>query len=51
MAITLQRVGHAAMLAFLRLNGRTLEANIDEAERTILQVASVSHPASSSCAN
>ena len=35
-----KRVGHAAMLAFLRLNGRTLEATIDETERTILRVAS-----------
>jgi death-on-curing protein len=35
-----KRAGHAAMLAFLRLNGRTLEATVDETERTILQVAS-----------
>jgi death-on-curing protein len=35
-----KRVGHAAMLAFLRLNGGTLEASVDDAERTILQVAS-----------
>ena len=35
-----KRVGHAAMDAFLRLNGRRLEATVDEAERAILQVAS-----------
>ena len=35
-----KRVGHAAMVAFLRLNGRRLDATVDEAERTILQVAS-----------
>lgn len=35
-----KRVGHAAMIALLRLNGRTLEATVDEAARTILQVAS-----------
>ena len=35
-----KRVGHAAMVAFLRLNGRGLDATVDEAERTILQVAS-----------
>jgi len=35
-----KRVGHAAMVAFLRVNGRRLEATVDEAERTILQVAS-----------
>jgi death-on-curing protein len=35
-----KRVGHAAMVAFLRLNGRRLEATLDEAERAILQVAS-----------
>lgn len=35
-----KRVGHAAMVAFLRVNGRRVEATVDEAERTILQVAS-----------
>ena len=35
-----KRVGHAAMVVFLRVNGRRLEATVDEAERTILQVAS-----------
>jgi death-on-curing protein len=35
-----KRVGHAAMVAFLRVNGRRLEATVDEAEQTILQVAS-----------
>jgi DNA-binding winged helix-turn-helix (wHTH) protein len=35
-----KRVGHAAMVAFLRLNGRRLEATVDEAEQAILQVAS-----------
>jgi death-on-curing protein len=35
-----KRVGHAAMVAFLRVNGRRLEATVDEAERTVLQVAS-----------
>jgi len=35
-----KRVGHAAMVAFLRVNGRRLDATVDEAERTILQVAS-----------
>jgi prophage maintenance system killer protein len=28
------------MVAFLRLNGRRLDATVDEAEETILQVAS-----------
>jgi death-on-curing protein len=35
-----KRAGHAAMIAFLRLHGRRLEATIDEAELTILHVAS-----------
>ncbi len=35
-----KRVGHAAMVAFLRRNGRRLEATVDEAEQAILQVAS-----------
>lgn len=35
-----KRVGHAAMLAFLRLNGQDLAVTIDEAEQTILEVAS-----------
>jgi death-on-curing protein len=35
-----KRVGHAAMVVFLRLNGRRLEATVDEAEQAILQVAS-----------
>ena len=33
-------IGHAAMVAFLRLNGRRLAATADEAEHAILQVAS-----------
>ena len=35
-----KRVGHAAMVSFLRLNGRRIEATVDEAEQAILQVAS-----------
>lgn len=35
-----KRVGHAAIVAFLRLNGRQLEATVDAAEETILRVAS-----------
>lgn len=35
-----KRVGHAAMVSFLRLNGRRIEATVDEAEHAILQVAS-----------
>jgi death-on-curing protein len=35
-----KRVGHAAMVAFLRLNGRGIEATVDEAEQAITQVAS-----------
>jgi death on curing protein len=35
-----KRVGHAAMISFLRLNGRRIEATVDEAEQAILQVAS-----------
>ena len=35
-----KRVGHAAMATFLRLNGRSLAATVDEAERAILDVAS-----------
>lgn len=34
-----KRVGHAAMVALLRRNGRRLEATVDEAEQAILQVA------------
>lgn len=33
-------VGHAAMVAFLRLNGQRLVASVDEAEHIILGVAS-----------
>jgi len=35
-----KRLGHAAMVTFLRLNGRRIEATVDEAEQAILQVAS-----------
>jgi len=35
-----KRVGHAAMVSFLRLNGRRIEATVDEAEQAIVQVAS-----------
>ncbi len=35
-----KRVGHAAIMAFLRLNGQSLVASVDEAERIILGVAS-----------
>ena len=35
-----KRVGHAAMDAFLRLNGRRLDATVNESERAILQIAS-----------
>jgi death-on-curing protein len=35
-----KRVGHAAIVAFLRLNGQRLVATVDEAERIILGVAS-----------
>lgn len=35
-----KRVGHAAIVAFLRLNGQRLVASVDEAERIILGVAS-----------
>jgi death on curing protein len=34
-----KRVGHAAMAAFLRLNGRRIEATVDDAEQAILRVA------------
>jgi death on curing protein len=34
-----KRVGHAAMSAFLRLNGRRIEATVDDAEQAILRVA------------
>ena len=34
-----KRVGHAAMVAFLRLNGRRIEATVDEGGQAILQVA------------
>jgi len=35
-----KRVGHAAMVSFLRLNGRRIEATVDETEQAILHVAS-----------
>ena len=35
-----KRVGHAAIVSFLRLNGRRIEATVDEAEQAILHVAS-----------
>jgi death-on-curing protein len=35
-----KRVGHAAMVSFLRLNGRRIEATVDEVEHVIVQVAS-----------
>jgi death-on-curing protein len=35
-----KRVGHAAMVSFLRLNGRRIEATVVEAEQAIVQVAS-----------
>jgi death-on-curing protein len=35
-----KRVGHAAMEVFLVLNGREIEANVDDQERLILAVAS-----------
>lgn len=35
-----KRIGHAAMVSFLRLNGRRLEATVDESEQAIVQVAS-----------
>ena len=35
-----KRVGHAAMATFLLLNGRALRADVDDAERAILGVAS-----------
>ena len=35
-----KRVGHAAMVTFLRLNGRRLEATVEEGEQAILDVAS-----------
>jgi death-on-curing protein len=35
-----KRVGHAAMVTFLRLNGRRIEATVDDAEQAILHVAS-----------
>jgi len=35
-----KRLGHAAMVTFLRLNGRRIEAAVDDAEQAILQVAS-----------
>ncbi len=34
-----KRVGHAAMETFLVLNGQELRADIDDAERVILQLA------------
>ena len=35
-----KRVGHASIVAFLRLNGRRIEVTLDEAEKVIVQVAS-----------
>lgn len=35
-----KRIGHAAMEAFLMLNGYEIEASVDEQETIILQVAS-----------
>ena len=35
-----KRIGHAAMEAMLMLNGHEFTADVDDAERTILQVAS-----------
>ena len=35
-----KRVGHAAMEVFLMLNGKQLNAEVDESERMILAVAS-----------
>ena len=35
-----KRVGHAAMATFLLLNGRALRADVDDAERAILGIAS-----------
>lgn len=35
-----KRVGHAAMDAFVRLNGHVITADIDEQERAVLAVAS-----------
>lgn len=34
-----KRIGHAAMEAFLMLNGYEISATVDEQEKTILQVA------------
>jgi death-on-curing protein len=34
-----KRVGHAAMAVFLRLNGRQIDAGVDEQEQLILGVA------------
>jgi death-on-curing protein len=35
-----KRCGHAAMETFLILNGKEIEATVDEVERVILQIAS-----------
>ncbi len=35
-----KRIGHAAMAVFLLLNGFTIQANVDEQEQIILDVAS-----------
>jgi death on curing protein len=35
-----KRIGHASMEVFLRLNGYTIEANVDEQERVMLALAS-----------
>jgi death on curing protein len=34
-----KRIGHAAMEAFLELNGKRIEAPVDDAERLILTIA------------
>ncbi len=41
-----KRVGHAAMVTFLALNGHRLQASVDEAEAAILGVASSQWPQS-----
>jgi death on curing protein len=35
-----KRIGHAAMEVFLLLNGREIDASVDEQEQIIIQVAS-----------
>jgi len=39
-----KRIGHAAMEVFLNLNGCKFEANVDDAERMILDLAAGSVP-------